>query len=936
MLKNMKIGLRLGLGFVSIVILMIVLGLFAVNGLSRLNHSLEDIVTDKWPKTELANDIQENLNVTARALRNTLLTDDVNVTREELKRISEARDKNTRIIEELTERIKLEEGKVLLNALKESRIRYNEIQSEVLKFVESGNKEMATNFIFGKFREAQRSYFDSVIKLIAYQSKLVDQSGKDARELFQNARNLVALLIVFSCIIAGLVTFFVTRSITLPVRNAVEFSNRMAQGDLETRMDADRGDEVGQLLTAMKNMAANIKAIIAEVNDLTTSVVMGRFGTRADASRYPGEYGVLVRGVNKTLDELLGQLDVMPNPFMTIDRNYNIQYMNQTGANLLGTTKQQIVGSKCYDNFKTSDCNTPNCACSIAMQQGREETRDTDAHPKGKDLEITYSASPMRDGQGQIVGAREFVVDMTVVKRAARVMEKQAGFQENEVSKLMMNLGKLAKGDLNITTDVAAVDDDTRAIGDNFTKINSSLEECIKAVRLMTSDAGTLARAAVEGKLATRAEATRHFGEFRKIVEGVNHTLDAVVGPLRVAADYVERISKGDIPPRITDEYKGDFNAIKDNLNILIDAMNEVAGAAAEIAAGNLTVKIRERSEQDRLMQAMAGMVSGLTEVVVGIQGVANQVMAGSQEMSSSADQLSQGATEQSASVEEVSASMEEMTANIKQNSDNAQQTEKIALKAAEDAREGGKAVAETVAAMREIAGKISIIEEIARQTNLLALNAAIEAARAGEHGKGFAVVASEVRKLAERSQTAAGEINKLSASSVQVAEGAGEMLARIVPDIQKTADLVQEINAASNEQSTGAEQINKAIQQLDQVIQQNASASEQMAATSTELLSQSEQLLNTIAFFKTDEQSGGSWSGTGAAGARGRKKAGARERAGRLHREPQRRVTPGAGTVRPFLPDIDDAGSRMKGISLSLDKEAGGGDLDDDEYEQY
>jgi methyl-accepting chemotaxis protein len=153
---------------------------------------------------------------------------------------------------------------------------------------------------------------------------------------------------------------------------------------------------------------------------------------------------------------------------------------------------------------------------------------------------------------------------------------------------------------------------------------------------------------------------------------------------------------------------------------------------------------------------------------------------------------------------------------------------------------------------MKEIAGKISIIEEIARQTNLLALNAAIEAARAGEHGKGFAVVASEVRKLAERSQGAAGEINELAKTSVQVAEKAGNMLAKIVPDIQRTADLVQEINAASNEQNAGAGQINKAVQQLDTVIQQNASASEEMASTSEELLGQAEQLINTISFFKT------------------------------------------------------------------------------------
>jgi methyl-accepting chemotaxis protein len=214
---------------------------------------------------------------------------------------------------------------------------------------------------------------------------------------------------------------------------------------------------------------------------------------------------------------------------------------------------------------------------------------------------------------------------------------------------------------------------------------------------------------------------------------------------------------------------------------------------------------------------------------------------------------MSQGATEQAASTEEASSSIEEMNATIKQNADNALQTEKIAQKSAADAQESGKAVTDAVLAMKQIAQKINIIEEIARQTNLLALNAAIEAARAGEHGKGFAVVAAEVRKLAERSQTAAAEISDLSGSSMEVAERAGTMLAKLVPDIQKTAELVQEISASSKEQSSGADQINGAIQQLNQVVQQNAGAAEEMASTAEELASQADQLQNTISFFKVD-----------------------------------------------------------------------------------
>ncbi|WP_051321335.1 methyl-accepting chemotaxis protein [Chrysiogenes arsenatis] len=278
---------------------------------------------------------------------------------------------------------------------------------------------------------------------------------------------------------------------------------------------------------------------------------------------------------------------------------------------------------------------------------------------------------------------------------------------------------------------------------------------------------------------------------------------------------------------------------------------------AETIAAGDVSqqLDIDQKDEIGQLAAALNTMVAKLRQVVVDVKSASDNVSAGSQELSSSAQQLSQGATEQAASAEEASSAMEQMASNINQNADNALQTEKIALKAASDARDGGEAVQQTVRAMKEIASKISIIEEIARQTNLLALNAAIEAARAGEHGKGFAVVASEVRKLAERSQEAAGEIIKLSTSSVNIAEKAGSLLNQIIPDIQRTAELVQEITASSNEQRTGAEQINQAIQQLDQVIQQNAGASEEMASTSEQLSSQAESLQDTIAFFKVGDE---------------------------------------------------------------------------------
>ncbi len=272
-----------------------------------------------------------------------------------------------------------------------------------------------------------------------------------------------------------------------------------------------------------------------------------------------------------------------------------------------------------------------------------------------------------------------------------------------------------------------------------------------------------------------------------------------------------------------------------------------------ETAHGDYTtqVVIDRKDEIGDIQSAMKIMSGKLTEVVTQVMDGSSRVASGSEELSGTSQSLSQGATEQAASLEEVSSSMEEMAANIRANAENANQTEAIASKASENARIGGAAVQETVTAMQEIAEKISIIEEIARQTNLLALNAAIEAARAGEHGKGFAVVAAEVRKLAERSGSAAAEISELSSSSVEVAVKAGELLNEMVPDIQKTAELIQEITVASNEQNSGAEQINTALQQLDHVVQQNAAASEEMASTSNDLASQAHGLQQIISFFK-------------------------------------------------------------------------------------
>ena len=327
--------------------------------------------------------------------------------------------------------------------------------------------------------------------------------------------------------------------------------------------------------------------------------------------------------------------------------------------------------------------------------------------------------------------------------------------------------------------------------------------------------------------------------------------MQKVVENFKGTSIMAERIALGDL--EVQARILSDKDVLGKALARMVENLKQTAAKAEQIAEGDLRGDVTLLSDKDSLGKSLSTMIAKLRQVIGDVRIASDQVASGSQELSSSSEQVSQGASEQAASVEEISSSMEELASTVAQTADHARQTAAIATKTAADAVAGGKAVGETVVAMQHIAEKIELIEEIARQTNLLALNAAIEAARAGEHGKGFAVVASEVRKLAERSQVSAQEIKGVASSSVQTATNAGRLINDIVPQIQKTAELVHEIDAASNEQARGIDENARAIQQFDQVIQSNSAAAEEMASTSEELTAQAAQMQETIAFFKTE-----------------------------------------------------------------------------------
>ena len=518
----------------------------------------------------------------------------------------------------------------------------------------------------------------------------------------------------------------------------------------------------------------------------------------------------------------------------------------------------------------------------------------------GLDLELTFNPVHNEEGRylGRMIQWNDRTAEVVAEQEVTRlVQEAVAGNLAERVDTSILpegfildtgkginNMLDAVIGPLNVAAQY--VDDISKGnipakITDNyngdFNTIKNNLNTCIDAVNALVADAAMLSNAAVEGRLETRADASHHQGDFRKIVEGVNETLDAVIGPLNVAAQYVDDISKGNIPAKITDHYNGDFNNIKNNLNTCIEAVNTLVDDAAMLARAAHEGRVSVRADASAHSGDFRKIVEGVNETlemivnpIATVKVAVETISTASKEIAQGNADLSRRTEEQAASLEKTAASMEELASTVKQNADNAKQANQLAAAASGVAVKGGDVVAEVVATMSDINSSakkiediISVIDGIAFQTNILALNAAVEAARAGEQGRGFAVVAGEVRNLAQRSASAAKEIKELITDSVnKTAEGtrqvenAGQTMQEIVSSVKRVSDIIGEIAAASNEQSAGIEQVNDAVMKMDDMTQQNTALVEEAAAAAESMLEQADELMNAVSVFRLEGES--------------------------------------------------------------------------------
>jgi methyl-accepting chemotaxis protein-1 (serine sensor receptor) len=847
MFKNLTIGKQITLGFGAVVLLMISLVALSISYMLKLNANTEELTQKIWVKASSANDIkirmaEDNVNLGKLLLVDGNATDHQSTFDANATAISADIDK-------LQELVTSPEGKELLGKLIKMRTEYLDSRRTVLTLL--GNKKRDEAIAqFAAVTTTKVSDLDMVVSgLVDIQNKHFVEVGQEAGAQFNSGKMTLISFAVLGLLLAIGIAYWIVRNVVTSLSKANDVARAVAEGRLDVVIDVSGHDEVGDLMRLLANMVAVLK----------TSAVTA-----------------------KTNAMIKQALDSCTTNVMIADADGLINYMNGSVTNMLTVAESDI--RKDLPQFRASE----------VLGGSFDRFHKNPAHQRNMlgSLRSTYSTQI-------VVGGRTFGLVATPImdeanQRLGTVVEWKDRTQEVLDEQIARNNAMIKQALDNCTTNVMIADTDgninyanvsvlsmlttaqsdirkqlpqfdaNKVVGSNFDIFHKNPSHQRNMLGMLRT---TYSTQIVVGGRTFSLVASPIFDAKQErlgtVVEWKDRTQEVAVE--EEVAEIVSGAVMGDFTRRISvDDKKDFFLTLANGMNGLLETsevgLNEVVRVLGALATGDLTQRITAdySGTFGQLKDDANATGEKLSSIIEDVRTAADALTSASEQVSATAQSLAQSASEQASGVERTSSSVEEMSASVAQNTENAKVTDGMASKSASEAVDGGEAVTQTVAAMKQIAAKIGIVDDIAYQTNLLALNAAIEAARAGEHGKGFAVVAAEVRKLAERSQIAAKEIGELAIGSVTVSEKAGSLLTEMIPSIRKTSDLVQEITAASEEQTLGLSQISTAMTQLNQATQQNASASEELAATAEEMSGQAEQLQGLMEFFTLQTQSSG------------------------------------------------------------------------------